>query len=51
MPLSLIILKARLFAWLLLRLKQPQQTIRLVILETQINVGGAHVNSRSAREF
>jgi hypothetical protein len=40
-----------LFAWLLLRLKQPQQTWCLVTSKMQFNFGGAHANSRSAREF
>ena len=45
------ILRGRLFAWLLLRLKQPQQTWCLVPSKTQFNFGGARANSLFAREF
>ena len=43
--------RSRLFAWLLLRLKQPQQTWYLVMSKTQFNFDGFHANSRFAREF
>ena len=44
-------LRDRLFAWLFLRLKQPQQIWCLVISKTLFNFGGAHVNSCFACEF
>ena len=44
-------LRGRLFAWLLLCLKQPQQTWCLVTLKTQFNCSGSHAISRFGREF
>ena len=42
---------ARLFAWLLLRLKQPQQTSCLFTSKIQFNFSGPHNNSCFEREF
>jgi len=44
-------IRGRLFAWLLLRLKQPQQTCCLVISKTLFNNRWGHVNSRFEREI
>jgi hypothetical protein len=44
-------LRGRLFAWLLLRLKQPQQNKCLVTKKTQFIFGRAHNNSRLKHDF
>ena len=43
--------RVRLFAWLLLRLKQPQQILCLVTSKTQFNFSEPYDNSRFECEF